>query len=267
MTFENSQSMVLYTMPLKVQTCGLTNKGLVRQNNEDVWDEIPERNFYLIADGMGGHQAGEVASLETVKTLCRIIRKQLPDRATHKIPLKEMREIVFHAIEEVNTIVYQLGSSVEELKGMGTTLCCVCLQEDGLVYAHVGDSRIYRLRKEKLKLLTKDDSLLWEMLDLGQIDESQVMEFQYKNILTKAIGTGPFVVPTVHVGDLHDGDLYLLCTDGLTDLLSREEIESILNRSLNLKSGAETLIATANEKGGHDNITVVLVQVQKADES
>lgn len=253
--------MVAYTMQFKVQSFGQTNKGLVRQNNEDSWDQLPEHNFYVIADGMGGHQAGEVASSEAVSAICKIIRKQLSE--IKKLSLKEMREIIYQAIEEVNQVVYQLASTSDELKGMGTTLCCICFQEDGLVYGHVGDSRLYRLRKGKLKLLTKDHSLLGEMLDLGQIEESQVAEFQYKNILTKAIGTESFISPTVYVGDLDDSDIYLLCTDGLTDLLSREEMELILNSSDSLQESARILIDEANQRGGHDNITVLLAQIQK----
>jgi len=258
---------LLNTMPIKVNSYGCTDIGLVRLNNEDVWGGIPEHHVYIIADGMGGHKAGEVAASQTVETLTAIIRRELESRKEKKPSDKEMRKILFEAIQEVNDAVHQLGNSSEDLRGMGSTLCCLCFRENDLVYAHVGDSRIYRLRKKKLKLLTKDHSLLREMLDLGQINENQALEFSHRNILTRAVGTEPYVEPTVHVGTIHDGDTYLLCTDGLTDLLTREEIEAILNEASTLEESAMQMISIANARGGHDNTTVVLAQVHKRDET
>ncbi len=254
--------MVVNIMSLKVSAYGLSDIGLVRQNNEDVWDQLQEENFYVLADGMGGHQAGEIAAREAVNELCRSMKKVLKE-GQRKKGFQEIREALKNAIQHVNDKIYQLSSESEVLRGMGTTLCCLYLHEEGLIYGHVGDSRIYRLRDKHLKLLTKDHSLLRELVELGQLTEKQAMEFLYKNIITKAIGTESSVEPTINIGDIHDQDLYLLCSDGLTDLLTKEEIEKILNRSQEIQSAAQHLVDQAKEKGGNDNITVVLILVQK----
>lgn len=254
-------------MSFKVTAVGLSDIGLVRQNNEDVWDQLPEEHFFVLADGMGGHQAGEIAAREAVSKICQLMKKILKVDSKKKKSISEIKENLYKSIEQVNKSIYQLGNESESLKGMGTTLCCLCVHQEGLIYAHVGDSRIYRLRNKHLKLLTKDHSLLRELVDLGQISEQQAEDFLYKNIITKAIGTEPVVEPTVNVGDLHSGDIYLLCSDGLTDLLSKEEIENVLIHSPNIEKGAAQLVQSAKEKGGHDNITVVLVKVQKSHET
>lgn len=258
--------MVVSLMRFKITAVGLSDIGLVRQNNEDVWDQLLDENFFVLADGMGGHQAGEVAAREAVSLLCQFVKKALKE-GKRKKGLLEIKEAIYHAIENVNKAIYKLGNESENFKGMGTTLCCLFIHEEGAIYAHVGDSRIYRLRGKHLKLLTKDHSLLRELVDLGQISEKQAEDFLYKNIITKAIGTEALVEPTINTGDLHSPDVYLLCSDGLTDLLSKEEIEAILNETKDIQEGAQLLIQQAKEKGGHDNVTVLLVKVQKSHEA
>lgn len=246
-------------MPYKVMSVGLSDRGLVRENNEDVWGEVPDVRFYALADGMGGHRAGEVAAKEAVATLCNFIKKYVGKKK--ELPLEEARMAIRHAIEEANSVVFKMGSSEEQLMGMGTTLCCVLFIDKKVLYAHVGDSRIYRLRNKKLELLTNDHSLLRELIDLGQLGQYQIAEFLYKNILTRAIGTEPSVDPTINSADVMEGDLYLMCTDGLSDLLFREEIESILNKAKTTKEAVSQLVINAKEKGGYDNITAVLMKV------
>lgn len=258
--------MVTSLMSFRIAAFGLSNIGLVRQNNEDVWAELPDENFYVIADGMGGHQAGEVASREAVNYLCRLMKKILKHDSKHAKSLTEVRDLLHQAIQIVNEKIYCIGSETETLRGMGTTLCCIAVHPQGLIYAHVGDSRIYRLRNKKLELLTKDHSLLRELVDMGQISEDQAMDFLYKNIITKAIGTEPTVEPPVEVTELKAGDIYLMCTDGLTDLLRKKEIEEILNKNTLLPESAQQLIQQANERGGHDNITVLLIALYKSHE-
>lgn len=253
-------TMVLYTMPYNVSVYGLSDIGLVRHNNEDVWAQLSNERFYVLADGMGGHQAGEIAAREAVDHLCSSFKQRMTliDRRN----LREVRQVVFEVIQSVNQIVYRLGMTHEELKGMGTTLCCLLLHEEGVIYGHVGDSRIYRLRGTELIQLTRDDSLLRELIDLGQLNQNQVDTFIYKNIITKAIGTEPFIEPTVQVDTLLAGDVFLMCTDGLTDLLNQEEIRQIMLHSLD-RDMAIPLIRAAKHKGGYDNITVVVVKVQE----
>jgi protein phosphatase len=253
-------------MPYKITAYGLSDIGKVRHNNEDVWAELPECHFYALADGMGGHQAGEVASREAIKILCKLVKRNDTEN-TGQISLQELRKNISHFIEQVNFTVFRLGRSDAKLKGMGTTLCCLSFHSQGLVYGHVGDSRIYRLRNEKLTPLTKDHSLLRELVELGQISEHQSGEFLYKNIITKAIGTEPKVEPSVHLTMVEPNDLYMMCTDGLSDLLTTKEMQDILLQYSTPEEQVVQLIARANELGGHDNITVVVLKVEEPHET
>ncbi len=254
--------MVVSLMPYKVSSAGISDIGLLRENNEDVWAEIPDKHFFILADGMGGHLAGEVAAKEAVEKLIALINGELGQQL-NQVNLEEARHLVAAAINEVNAHVYRLGRKSVELRGMGTTLCCLYFHPKGVVFAHVGDSRIYRLRKEKLSQITRDHSLLSELVELGELSEQQADEFVYKNIITKAIGTEPSVDPAVHKSDIVEGDLYLMCTDGLSDLLSCREIESVLNETISLKKATQDLVAIAKERGGHDNITIVIAKIHE----
>lgn len=250
--------MVSRLMRLKISSCGLSDVGLVRQNNEDVWAELPDLRFFALADGMGGHQAGEVAAREAIETLCRLIKKNFKGNAK---PLEECSALIKTSFEQVNNYVYKLGRSSSDLKGMGTTLCSLFISDEGVVFAHVGDSRIYRLRNNRLEQLTKDHSLIRELVELGQINEMQASDFLYKNIITRAIGTEAFVEPTVQISDAQDGDIYILCSDGLSDLLSLAEIEAVIKNEKLLSAAVKNLVDSSKAKGGHDNVTVVMVKI------
>jgi protein phosphatase len=258
--------MSICNLPYKVTALGLSDIGLVRQNNEDMWSAVPPR-FFVLADGMGGHQAGEVASHEAVNGLCEIIQDQFGEIEPDSF--YDMRKGIRHAIEQVNKRVYRKSRLDPALKGMGTTLCCVYFHPKGVIYAHVGDSRIYRLRNRRFELLTKDHSLCRELVDQGQISEKEAPEFIYKNIITKAIGTEAHLKDfPVHLSDVVEGDLYLMCTDGLSDLLTTKEMHGIINQKMSIEETVREFVATANARGGHDNITVVIMQVsnvKKAD--
>lgn len=250
-------------MPLKISSCGLSDVGLVRQNNEDVWAELPELRFFALADGMGGHQAGEVAAREAVETLCRLIKKKFKGKSKS---LDECGDVIKAAFEQVNTYVYKLGRSSSDFKGMGTTLCSLYISEEGVVFAHVGDSRIYRLRNKNLEQLTKDHSLIRELVELGQINEHQATDFIYKNIITRAIGTEAIVEPTVQIAEIEIGDIYILCSDGLSDLLSLKEIEALVKNETLLSSAVKNLVDSSKAKGAHDNVTVVMVKITEDNE-
>lgn len=258
--------MVVRIMRYKVAAVGISDIGRVRQNNEDVWAEVPELQFYVLADGMGGHQAGEVAAREAVATFCSLV-KEIHQENDDSITLQELRRNISWIIEEVNAGIYKMGRAEQGLRGMGTTLCCLQFYKDGLVYAHVGDSRIYRLRHKHLTQLTKDHSLLRQLIDMGQVSEQKAPEFLYKNIITKAIGTESSVDPSVHATHTEPGDIYLMCTDGLSDLLSTREMEEVVNNAESLQQAAQTLVDQANQIGGHDNITVVIAKVLPPDEN
>lgn len=257
--------MVVRLMQYTLQACGLSDIGLVRQNNEDYWAHILEDNFFVLADGMGGHQAGEVASREAVTLLCRLVKEAGLDSFQMK-NIDELQDLIKASIQQLNGKLFTLSCQNEKWRGMGTTLCCLLVHEQGIIYAHVGDSRIYRLRQGRLEQLTQDHSLLRELMDLGQIEDQQAEGFLYRNILTRAVGTEPFVEPEVHSADVQAEDLYLMCSDGLTDLLSREDIESVLIRSETIQETTKKLIKSAKQRGGNDNITVILIKVQEKHE-
>lgn len=248
-------------MRYNIAAVGLSDIGKVRQNNEDVWAEIPSLQFYVLADGMGGHQAGEVAAREAVDCLCALIT-DLHENTPGQVSLQELRRNISWIIEEVNAVVYQKGRSNQSLRGMGTTLCCMHFHKDGMVYAHVGDSRIYRLRNKKMIQLTKDHSLLRQLIDAGQVSEKRAPDFAYKNIITKAIGTEASVDPSVHSTQVEENDIYMMCSDGLSDLLSTKDIERVFNETTSITLAAKKLVDKANEIGGHDNITLVIAKIE-----
>lgn len=238
-----------------MKTFGLSDIGVTRLNNEDVWVACPEIGFFAIADGMGGHKAGEIAAKETIDHLSNSVKK-----IKNHGPLEWMIELR-HAIEKANNWVYRLGKKDDSLNGMGTTLCCLIWIKEAVIYAHVGDSRIYRLRECKLELLTQDHSLFAKWLQIGK--ESQT-PFPYKNVITRAVGTAPKANPEIAICTHQPGDLFFLCTDGLSDVLSLEDIEKIINRSPNLESASKRLIQKAKIKGSSDNITILMVQSEIA---
>lgn len=248
-------------MPYIFHSSGLSDVGLIRDNNEDVWAEIAELNFYVLADGMGGHQAGEIASREAVSHLLRFVRKGF--KTAKKRNIQELSRILHHALIQVNNIIYKLGRTSPELKGMGTTLCALLLHEQEAILAHVGDSRIYRLRGGVLEQMTKDHSLFRELVELGQLSEQVAPDFAYKNIITKAIGTEGSIDPAVQIELTEVEDTFLLCSDGLSDMLGSKEIEEILKVKCTLDETVEALVSAAKQKGGHDNITVVVVKVDE----
>lgn len=249
----------MMTTPFTVSSFGLSDVGLVREKNEDAFAICEEDSFFVLADGMGGHRAGDVAAKAAVHGLCAILK----DSIVHTDEKPEaFAESLKRAFEEVNRITYRMGQQDPYLKGMGTTLLCLQLIGTSALLCHIGDSRIYRFRKGKLKQMTKDHSLLSELLEMGQIQPEEVDDFMYKNILTRAVGTEPTVEPTVSIEKLESQDTYLLCSDGLTDHLSDEELETTLKEQHDLQKAASTCIQWAKERGGNDNITLLLVRVE-----
>ncbi|HEY4255470.1 MAG TPA: PP2C family serine/threonine-protein phosphatase [Chlamydiales bacterium] len=232
-----------------------TDVGLLRSNNEDAWASMSDIGFFALADGMGGHQAGEVAANEALDALCLSIRAI----AAKSLPLHELIVQVREAIEKANHWVYEMGRESDSLHGMGTTLCCIYWTPEAVIYAHVGDSRIYRIRDGHCEQLTTDHSLLAKWLSLGRIAEECETPFPYKNVITKAIGTSAQVQPEIAVTSFEPNDQFLLCTDGLSDVLGTSDIEKILERSESLEKAVTRLIEKAKIKGSGDNITALMV--------
>ena len=166
------------------------------------------------------------------------------------------------AFEEVNRITYRMGQQDPYLKGMGSTLLCLHLMGHSAILGHIGDSRIYRYRKGRLQQMTKDHSLLAELMDMGQIQPEEAENFMYKNILTRAVGTEPTVEPTIAIEKLEPADTYLLCSDGLTDHLEDKEIEAIFKETNDLEKIGTKCLNVAKSRGGNDNITLLLVRAE-----
>lgn len=241
-----------------IEACGLSDIGLVRPNNEDVWGEIEELGFFVLADGMGGHKAGEIASREAVSFLLEEVKKNFKP----SISDSESENILAHSIRQANKTVFKMSRQEPGWHGMGTTLSCLMIQGDKAILGNVGDSRIYRLRNNKLELLTRDDSLFRDLVDLGQLSEQNSAEFVYKNIITKAVGTEAKLEPTMKTVDVQLNDVFLLATDGLTDLIQLNEFETMINATPYVEDICLKLIETAKMRGGYDNMTALVIRIK-----
>lgn len=238
-----------------IETFGVSDIGLTRQNNEDVWAEMQENHFYVLADGMGGHLAGEVAAKEAVLHFCDALDKYF--RSPTPPTVSSAKRYIGETFISANSWIRRLGKDHPDLNGMGTTLCCLLLLENKVIIGHVGDSRIYRFRKG-LTLLTTDHSLEQELKETLQAGRSSS---SYKHVLTRALGISPAIEPELLEAPYQPSDIYLLCSDGLHDILSDRQIESILRRTPSIKEAALELIEAAKKGGGHDNITLLLVKL------
>lgn len=245
-----------------------THPGMVRAHNEDSLAAAPECGLVILADGMGGYNAGEVASGIAVSLLQTELRQVLarsdpsaPDPATGRPAAESMlREHILRA----NTSVYQAAQSQPQYAGMGTTLVMGLFHDNRVTVAHIGDSRMYRLRGEVLSPVTKDHSLLQEQLDSGVITREEARVSQHKNLVTRALGVDPKVEPEVHSYDVRRDDVYLLCSDGLNDMVEDEEIRlTLMTLQSNLALAASQLVQMANDNGGRDNVSVILVKVRR----
>lgn len=225
----------------------LSHVGKVRKMNQDAYILLPEYQLLAVADGMGGHLAGDVASSQAVKILENYVCKHqgLPE------------EILYEAFNEANSDIFSKAQSDEVLKGMGTTLTAAMLKNGRLIIAHVGDSRAYLLQEGEFFQLTNDHSLVGELMRNGNITSQEADAHPNKNILTRALGMGETIDVDIRVFEVEQESKILLCSDGLTNMLSKGELEKIVSCS-EPQIAVERLIALALEKGGTDNITAVL---------
>jgi protein phosphatase len=237
-----------------------TDKGMVREQNEDAVGGDPESGLLILADGMGGANAGEVASGLAVDLL---MSQLLDAQQDGEADINE--SIIRESIRTVNQAILELAQQVPEYQGMGTTLVLGLFAQKSLFYAHVGDSRLYRLRNGNFEQLTKDHTLIQEMVNLGDFTnmEEALMAGVPTNVLSRALGSEQEVDVDLGESDLKSGDLYLFCSDGLTAMVTDDEMQSILeNNKLNLDMQADELVDYACRVGGIDNISVILVQLQ-----
>ncbi len=250
----------------KIQIVGFTDTGRIRQNNEDSIGYDSALGLLVLADGMGGHLGGEVASTESVNTVIDTMQQTLPNINPGQIDpssgftLESM--CVQDAIEQANGRVYQRSSTEPELRGMGTTIVVMLFYDNRFSLAHIGDSRCYRFRGEKMEQITKDHSLLQELIDRGFYTPEEAKNSLNKNLVTRALGIDPTITADIQEELVMKNDIYLLCSDGLTDLVEDEFISLTIKRfSDNLEEAAKQLINKANQNGGKDNISVILCRI------
>jgi PPM family protein phosphatase len=236
--------------------CGvLSDRGRVRLSNEDSYIADPKNHVFLVADGMGGHAAGEVASRIAAETVDESISKQ---RASEG-PAEEILRI---ASEEANAQVYNAQARTPEYGGMGSTLTILLLKGNNYYVAHVGDSRAYLLRSGTLHQLTQDHSVVWRLYEDGILAKAELRSHPQKNLITRSVGPHPYVEVDIEQGEACEGDVYLLCSDGLTDVVLDESICGILSEAGKTPQAmSEDLVNMANAAGGPDNITVVIVRL------
>jgi serine/threonine protein phosphatase PrpC len=255
------------TTPTSLEMAALTDVGRSRPHNEDAHYIDPHLRLALLCDGMGGYNSGEVASAVAIETITNGIRDHAsPDRILGKIDAGSgLTHAAMYLREQIliaNQIIYNRAHSDGKNAGMGTTVVGTFFYENRVCIAHIGDSRCYRWRRDKFQQLTRDHSLLQDQIDFGLISQEEATHAQHKNLLTKALGIDPIVEPDINEYRIEVGDIYLLCSDGLCDPVKDEEMAAILSaENLDLHVALQQLIDLANQRGGPDNITAVLVRV------
>jgi len=246
-----------------------SDPGLVRENNEDSYLALPEVALFAVADGMGGHNAGEVASALAVKTMSK--QAELLAELMVKLPWwrrlfkrpPDFNPILFlqEVVTQANAAIYEAARASPQYKGMGTTIAAAYRSGDTLLTVNVGDSRVYRFRNRELTQLTQDHSLAAELVRQGILTPEEALYSTPSNILTKALGVREEITGDVVYHSLEPGDLILIGSDGLTGMLEDEDIAQIMNQTdSSLQKKADDLVEAAKEAGGEDNVTVVLVK-------
>ncbi|MFO7151652.1 MAG: Stp1/IreP family PP2C-type Ser/Thr phosphatase [Bacillota bacterium] len=241
--------------------CAKSDRGKLRSNNEDTFyapESKEEPLFFMVADGMGGHKAGEVASRLAVEEISSYIKAKF-DAPSFR---DDMTALIREAFLVANEKIYKNSLESDKLAGMGTT-ATLALFKDGMLYiGHVGDSRAYLLREGSLKQLTKDHSLVWQLMEEGRLTAEEMRYHPMRNVITRALGAYENVIVDVSTHEYMKGDIFLLCSDGLTNMLEDEKIKEIILKSGSIETAADGLVQAANDRGGYDNITVVLILVE-----
>lgn len=255
---------------MKVVSCGITDIGRKRQRNEDSYLVNDKIGLYIVADGMGGHAGGEFASKIAVSTVEEIIRGE--DRVKSNVPSQsyldndqsnaegQEQDRLKDAINRAGNMIVRRAFEDPELKGMGTTSTVMFVSADKAYIAHVGDSRAYCVRDGEIIQITEDHSLVHEQLKSGLITEEEARTHQLKNIITRSVGVQEEVEVDTIVWKIQAGDSYLLCSDGLSNMMNDEEMQDIINK-FDVEQGARELVDLANSRGGEDNITLILLKV------
>lgn len=241
-----------------------TDTGLIRAHNEDSIVHSEDYGLAVLADGMGGYNAGEVASGIATNIFHEALIEAIETKGWNPRGKRSklVQSTLLEAVEAANEAILEAARIDPNCTGMGTTIVAALFYQDRLTIVHVGDSRAYRYRDGALEPITRDHSLLQEQIDAGLIDEDMARFATNKNLITRAVGVDQAVEPEIHDHQTLPGDIYLLCSDGLSDMLITEEIQDVLNRSdLTLDEKSDLLISKANHNGGKDNSSVILVRV------
>jgi PPM family protein phosphatase len=249
---------------LEIASC--TDPGIVRSHNEDSIAADAAKGLVVLADGMGGYNAGEVASGMATTVITTELQRLLDEHPAHELDPATGRSraeaLLREQIAKANTSIYQAAQSQPQYAGMGTTLVAAMFHDNKVTVAHIGDSRLYRLRGEDFTQVTRDHSLLQEQIDSGMITPEQAKFSQNKNLVTRALGIDATVEPELHEYGTEVGDIYLLCSDGLNDMVSDEDMGMTLQTlAANLQLAAQQLVQMANDNGGRDNVSVILVRI------
>jgi serine/threonine protein phosphatase PrpC len=255
---EQRESFCLATAVLHYSAAAVTDRGRKRPSNEDAFGLSLEHGVFVVCDGMGGAAAGEIASSLAVEEMVRVLSARASDSA------RDERAPVSVAIEEAvnaaNEAIYSRAVRNPRLSGMGTTMVGLLTGENRVWVMNIGDSRCYRLRGRRLEQLTDDHSLVEEQIRQGRMTPSEALRSPFRNVITRALGTQTSVAPDIHEIEADAGDLFLLCSDGLTHELSDDLIESLMSLDLPLEDLCGRLVNAAKKAGGHDNITCILVK-------
>ena len=234
-----------------------TDIGKVREINQDYYytsDENSVPKLCILADGMGGYKGGEIASKLAVESAKKYIENNFSNNFSEK---EEILKLIGNAVEYANMVVYEKSKEVKELEGMGTTLE-VCLIYNNKAYiGHVGDSRIYRIRKDVIRKLTKDHSYVQQLVEDKKITREEAKVHPKKNMLTRALGCTPYVEPDLRARNFEKGDIFIMCSDGLTNMVEEKRIYELIKQDIS--KATNNLINEANSAGGYDNITVIII--------
>lgn len=254
---------------LVVESYGLSDVGRARTHNEDCFEIDPRLRLFLVADGMGGHRYGEVASRVAVKAIREFVAATEDSDSTWPFAfdsrLRRHSNLLKTAVRVAHDRVLSAIRTDRRLFGMGTTVVGIYIDSDVAAVAHVGDSRAYRLRDGRLELLTQDHTWVNEQVVAGHLSEHQARSHPLKNVVTRALGGEREVEIDLQEVRVQAGDLFLLCSDGLTTMLPDEEIAHEATAGGGMREICERLIGRANSRGGHDNVTVVAVEIRETD--
>lgn len=248
---------------MNVIALGKTDQGQVRANNEDNFFLDEKLGLLVVADGMGGHASGETASKLAVNVMHDYFHGNQQVIGDYNASYSEMTNKLNSAIHLANLAVFEAAQSSPQLKGMGTTIAAVCLNGNQLSIGHIGDSRVYLLRSGSIEQLTDDHSVVQEQVKREMITKEEAAKSEMKNILTKALGISADTKADLDELTMFDGDILLLCSDGLYNMVSDETMLDIVSCADTASAACDALINTANENGGKDNITVVLGYIEK----